>query len=255
MRSASGHGASCRSHQSHRRQYDRATALAVAEAVHERYGWPLHVIKHCADDPPMEQPDAFVRALRPALDTQSHSYSKESPHEYNDKPSSRRDMRSSDCGRDDPFDSRRQPGSRGLKGALGAVLVATVLLCGANRRAIRCCHRLERHQGADGRAGCPSGCHQRHRPSRRVPHDQRPRRLRRVRRRHHRGPLEPAGPGQRVRGRPGDDRPVSERARLDHDVPGDARCAQRDRAKVSAVRVLRHRPVRSSDRRRGAGCP
>ena len=142
----------------------------------------------------------------------------------------------------------------------GRAALCALLLCDRspvrrNRRAIRCGHRLERHHGADGRAGCPSGCHQRHRPSRRAPHDQRPRRLRRVCRRHHRGPLESAGPGQRVRGRPGDDRPVSERARLDHDVPGDARCAQRDRAKVSAVRVLRHRHVRSSDRRRGAGCP
>jgi hypothetical protein len=67
--------------------------------VNERYGWPLHVIKSCTDDPPMEQPDAFVRALRPALDTQANNYSKEAHHENIDKPSPRRNMRSSDCGR------------------------------------------------------------------------------------------------------------------------------------------------------------
>ncbi|HSD80936.1 MAG TPA: alpha/beta fold hydrolase [Solirubrobacteraceae bacterium] len=46
---------------------DLATSLSVAEAASERYGWPLHVIEDCADDPPLEQPEAFVRALRAAL--------------------------------------------------------------------------------------------------------------------------------------------------------------------------------------------
>jgi hypothetical protein len=79
--------------------HSRLTRTLAIQHVNERHGWPLHVIKSCADYPPMEQPDAFVRALRPVLDTQAHSYSKESHHEYNDKPSTRRDMRSSDCGR------------------------------------------------------------------------------------------------------------------------------------------------------------
>ena len=74
-------------------------------------------------------------------------------------------------------------------------------------------------------------------------------------RRDDRGSLEPAGPGQRVRRGPGGDRPVSECTRLDHDVSGHARRAECDRAEVSTVRVLRNRPVRRSDRRRGAGCP
>jgi FAD/FMN-containing dehydrogenase/pimeloyl-ACP methyl ester carboxylesterase len=42
---------------------DLATPLAVAEAASARYGWPLHVIEDCADDPPIEQPAALVRAL------------------------------------------------------------------------------------------------------------------------------------------------------------------------------------------------
>jgi FAD/FMN-containing dehydrogenase/pimeloyl-ACP methyl ester carboxylesterase len=42
---------------------DLATPLSVAEAFSERHGWPLHVIESCADAPPIEQPDALVRAL------------------------------------------------------------------------------------------------------------------------------------------------------------------------------------------------
>lgn len=49
-------------------RYDRATPLSVAEATRARFGWPLHVIEQCADDPPIEQPEAFLRALRAALD-------------------------------------------------------------------------------------------------------------------------------------------------------------------------------------------
>lgn len=47
---------------------DRATRLDVAEAASAHYGWPLHVIEDCADDPPLDQPEAFLRALRRALD-------------------------------------------------------------------------------------------------------------------------------------------------------------------------------------------
>src|SRR3954470_13837848 len=46
---------------------DLATSLSVADAAGARYGWPLHVIDGCADDPPLEQPGAFVQALRAAL--------------------------------------------------------------------------------------------------------------------------------------------------------------------------------------------
>ena len=45
---------------------DLATGVSVAEAASERYGWPLRVIEDCADDPPLEQPAAFVRALATA---------------------------------------------------------------------------------------------------------------------------------------------------------------------------------------------
>lgn len=48
-------------------RHDLATPLPVAEAASARYGWPLHVIDNAADDPPIEQPDAFCRTLRAAL--------------------------------------------------------------------------------------------------------------------------------------------------------------------------------------------
>jgi pimeloyl-ACP methyl ester carboxylesterase/ubiquinone/menaquinone biosynthesis C-methylase UbiE len=48
-------------------RHDLATQLEVAEAASARYGWPLHVIENAGDDPPMEQPEAFLEALRAAL--------------------------------------------------------------------------------------------------------------------------------------------------------------------------------------------
>ena len=52
-------------------RHDRATRLAVAEAASAEYGWPLHVIEDCADDPPIEQPEAFAAALRTAIGTEA----------------------------------------------------------------------------------------------------------------------------------------------------------------------------------------
>lgn len=48
---------------------DRATSLSVAEVTAARFGWPLHVIEQCADDPSIEQPEAFLEALRAAIQT------------------------------------------------------------------------------------------------------------------------------------------------------------------------------------------
>jgi pimeloyl-ACP methyl ester carboxylesterase len=44
-------------------RHDRATPLAVAAEASARYGWPLHVIENCNDDPPVEQPEALQRTL------------------------------------------------------------------------------------------------------------------------------------------------------------------------------------------------
>lgn len=48
-------------------RHDLATPLSVAQAASARHGWPLEVIEDAGDDPPTEQPEAFLRALRPAL--------------------------------------------------------------------------------------------------------------------------------------------------------------------------------------------
>ncbi len=50
-------------------RHDRANRLQVAEEVSARYGWPLRVIENCADDPPRDQPEAFLEALRATLET------------------------------------------------------------------------------------------------------------------------------------------------------------------------------------------
>jgi pimeloyl-ACP methyl ester carboxylesterase len=48
-------------------RHDVGMRLNVAEAASLRYGWPLHVIENARDDPAVEQPEAFLEALRTAL--------------------------------------------------------------------------------------------------------------------------------------------------------------------------------------------
>jgi len=48
-------------------RHDKATPVSVAEQASARLGWPLQVIENCNDDPPVEQPDALLSALRGAL--------------------------------------------------------------------------------------------------------------------------------------------------------------------------------------------
>jgi len=50
-------------------RHDLQTRLSVAERASTRYGWPLHVIEDCRDDPAFEQPEAFLDALDAALGT------------------------------------------------------------------------------------------------------------------------------------------------------------------------------------------
>ena len=47
---------------------DLATRLSIAEDAGRRHGWPLHVIDGAGDDPPLDQPAAFLDALRSVLD-------------------------------------------------------------------------------------------------------------------------------------------------------------------------------------------
>jgi pimeloyl-ACP methyl ester carboxylesterase len=48
-------------------RHDLATPVRIAEAASRRHGWPLHVIEKAADDPTIDQPEAFLHALRNAL--------------------------------------------------------------------------------------------------------------------------------------------------------------------------------------------
>lgn len=48
-------------------RHNLGVRLGIGEAASSRYGWPLHVIEHAADDPAMEQPKAFLEVLRSAL--------------------------------------------------------------------------------------------------------------------------------------------------------------------------------------------
>jgi pimeloyl-ACP methyl ester carboxylesterase len=45
-------------------RHDRATPLSVAQGAASKYGWRLEVIDGAADDPTIDQPEAFVLALR-----------------------------------------------------------------------------------------------------------------------------------------------------------------------------------------------
>ncbi len=49
-------------------RHDKALRLKIAERASSRHGWPLHVIDDSADDPPRDQPAAFLDALRAAMD-------------------------------------------------------------------------------------------------------------------------------------------------------------------------------------------
>jgi pimeloyl-ACP methyl ester carboxylesterase len=48
-------------------RYDLQVLLRTAMTASARHGWPLHVIDDAGDDPAMEQPHAFLRALHDAL--------------------------------------------------------------------------------------------------------------------------------------------------------------------------------------------
>jgi pimeloyl-ACP methyl ester carboxylesterase len=50
-------------------RHDRQVRLRVAEDASARHGWRLRVIDSAGDDPPMEQPEAFLAALRAALES------------------------------------------------------------------------------------------------------------------------------------------------------------------------------------------
>jgi pimeloyl-ACP methyl ester carboxylesterase len=48
-------------------RYDLQVLLRTAQTASARHGWPLHVIDEAGDDPALEQPFAFLRALHSAV--------------------------------------------------------------------------------------------------------------------------------------------------------------------------------------------
>lgn len=44
-------------------RHDRANKLSIARKASKKYGWPLQIIEEARDDPKLEQPEAFVKAL------------------------------------------------------------------------------------------------------------------------------------------------------------------------------------------------
>jgi len=46
---------------------DLQVPVRVAERASRHYGWPLHIIEQCADDPAVEQPADFLSALRRSI--------------------------------------------------------------------------------------------------------------------------------------------------------------------------------------------
>jgi pimeloyl-ACP methyl ester carboxylesterase len=52
-------------------RHDSIVPLSVAEDASKRYGWPLLVVENAGNEPAIEQPQAFLRALRAALDART----------------------------------------------------------------------------------------------------------------------------------------------------------------------------------------
>jgi pimeloyl-ACP methyl ester carboxylesterase len=53
--------------------HDSIIPLAVGQHASARFGWPLHVLEHAGNEPALETPDEFVRALRTAIGEEAAS--------------------------------------------------------------------------------------------------------------------------------------------------------------------------------------
>jgi pimeloyl-ACP methyl ester carboxylesterase len=54
-------------------RHDLQVRSRIAEEAAAKFGWPLHVIENAADDPAVEQPGEFLRALRESLTSTTHT--------------------------------------------------------------------------------------------------------------------------------------------------------------------------------------
>ncbi len=48
-------------------RHDKANSVKVAIKISEKLGWPLHIIEDTRDDPKLERPGAFVRAVQASV--------------------------------------------------------------------------------------------------------------------------------------------------------------------------------------------
>lgn len=53
--------------------HDSIIPLSVGQQASARFGWPLHVLEHAGNEPALEAPDEFVRALRTAMGEEAAS--------------------------------------------------------------------------------------------------------------------------------------------------------------------------------------
>ena len=49
-------------------RHDPIISVSVGESASARYGWPLHVLEQAGNEPALETPDAFLGALRAAIE-------------------------------------------------------------------------------------------------------------------------------------------------------------------------------------------
>jgi pimeloyl-ACP methyl ester carboxylesterase len=54
-------------------RHDSIVPLSVGQQASARFGWPLHVLEHTGNEPALESPDEFVRALRTAMGEEAAS--------------------------------------------------------------------------------------------------------------------------------------------------------------------------------------
>ena len=63
-------------------RHDRAIRLTTAKRASDRHGWPLHIIEASADDPPRDQPQAFLQVLRSVIDRPEPSATRGDRHDH-----------------------------------------------------------------------------------------------------------------------------------------------------------------------------
>ncbi len=48
-------------------RHDKANRVKIAQKASKKYGWPLHIIEDTRDDPKIEKPEEFVKAIQSSI--------------------------------------------------------------------------------------------------------------------------------------------------------------------------------------------